>query len=460
MIVSTARWLSIVLMPILATIPSGATEATTDAAIETSGARAWVSRFDGPAHRSDLPYQLAVSPDGSRVFVGGDSYAGGCSDLSTVAYDSSDGSQLWASRYDGAVHTCDDFAGIAIREQGDLVYVTGQAVESDAGDIVTIAYDAADGSQVWLAREERPFAGTDIGADIAIAPDGSTVYVAGTVQAATDCDPCPYHMLIAAYDAASGTRRWIDEYEGAEGTAFASALVVSTAGDVFVTGPGLRGPLESVAYDGMTGVRQWTAIAENDYVERYGLQGPKEVIDASSDGLAVFVAGSSGSGRYSVTAYAAADGSELWRIEKGSATFGYRSITASRAGNTVFLAAESKNNCLVVALDGADGSTIWRTVYEGRGLGASPSAIAVSADGTDVLVTGAQGRHKTWIYSFGTVVLDATNGDVRWSNAYGGRLGGYHLGNDIAAGPDGAVYVTGESEGPTRGVDFATIKYT
>ena len=74
---------------------------------------------------------------------------------------------------------------------------------------------------------------------------------------------------MAAYDAVSGARRWIDDYEGAEGSAFASALAVNGAGDVFVTGPGKQGLIETVAYDGATGLRLWTARAENDYGGAY-----------------------------------------------------------------------------------------------------------------------------------------------------------------------------------------------
>ena len=434
---------------------------TAAAAVAPAGVRSWVARYDGH-HRSDIPTELALTPDGSMVFVAGTSYTGGlngCGNYSTVAYDTADGSRLWAQQYNGALRFCDHLAGVAIADQGDLVVVTGEAQESDAGDIVTIAYETVNGSQAWLVREMRPFQGADISADIAASPDGNTVYVAGTIQAATDCDPCPYSRIVAAYDAVSGARRWIDEYEGAEGSAFASALAVNGAGDVFVTGPGKQGLIETVAYDGATGLRLWTARAENDYGGAYS---QPATIATSSDGVTVFVGAISAGGKHSVTALAAADGSVLWRVEKGSSNFfGNPFIAASPSGNTVYLAAEnrykSRDKILVVSLNGGDGSVIWRTRYVGAGLGASPRAIAISDDGTDVLVTGNQGRHRSYITSFGTVVLDAADGDIRWSNAFGGH--GYHYAADIAAGPDGSVYVTGESDSPSGWPDFATIKY-
>jgi hypothetical protein len=39
----------------------------------SSGRGLWLDRHNGPANRSDVPYDMAVSPDGSKVFVTGSS---------------------------------------------------------------------------------------------------------------------------------------------------------------------------------------------------------------------------------------------------------------------------------------------------------------------------------------------------------------------------------------------------
>jgi hypothetical protein len=49
----------------------------------SAGSQAWASRYDGPAHADDTAYSVAASPDGSMVFVTGESM-GASGDYATV----------------------------------------------------------------------------------------------------------------------------------------------------------------------------------------------------------------------------------------------------------------------------------------------------------------------------------------------------------------------------------------
>jgi hypothetical protein len=444
--------------PLLIVVSSIVIPVLTEATDALPGERLWIARYDGPAHRSDIPSQVAVSPDGLTLFVTGDSYRPGCSNWATVAY-SAKGEELWTARYDGAEHWCDTVAGIAVSDDGKRVYVTGQTQESDAGDITTIAYDAVDGSELWVVREST---GLDIGADTAagVATHGTNVYVVGTVNTRCDesIDLCYYKMVVASYDGQTGQRRWIDEYESAASTSssvgvFGSGLTVGAGDSVYVVGETATGNVETLAYDGASGSRRWVAHSKDDY--------NANAIETSPDGGIVYIAAISTSNRYSLTAYAVSDGSELWRVEKGSATFGTPYIGVGPARDEVFLAAESKEHYLVIAIDADTGSNVWRARYDAEGRVADfPAGIVVSADGEEVVVTGTAGRPGNWGSTYATVAFDGANGEQLWVEKYGfGRLGNDHYATAIAASPQGGLYVTGESEGPKEWSDYATIRY-
>jgi hypothetical protein len=72
------------------------------------GDQLWVKRYNGPANGLDLARALGVSPDGSKVFVTGQSLGSGSgSDYATVAYDAASGAKLWSRRYNGPANADD-----------------------------------------------------------------------------------------------------------------------------------------------------------------------------------------------------------------------------------------------------------------------------------------------------------------------------------------------------------------
>src|SRR5207244_1432326 len=124
----------------------------------STGAQVWASRYNGPANGDDDAYSLAVSPDGSRVYVTGCSYGSGTGDdYATVAYSASTGAQVWASRYNGPAHGNDQANSLAVSPDGSRVYVTGWSPGSGTGeDYATVAYSASTGAEVWISRYNGP----------------------------------------------------------------------------------------------------------------------------------------------------------------------------------------------------------------------------------------------------------------------------------------------------------------
>jgi hypothetical protein len=81
--------------------------------------------------------------DGTRVYVTGSIQPSSTDDYDymTLAYDASSGAQLWGAPYDGPAHGADAAYGVAVRPDGSMVYVAGESTGLNTGwDWATIAY--------------------------------------------------------------------------------------------------------------------------------------------------------------------------------------------------------------------------------------------------------------------------------------------------------------------------------
>jgi len=264
------------------------TDYATVAYTATTGSQLWVNRYNGPADRNEHASRIAVSPGGRFVFVTGYSRGGRSIDYATVAYAAATGKPRWIRRYDGPANA-DDFAhSVAVGADGHVVYVTGASRGTRTGaDYATVAYSASTGAQRWVRRYNGPAGGDDSAAALAVGP--ATIYVTGTSPGvATGRD-----FATVAYDAATGARKWVNRYTGPgdrDDDAFAIALS-EKAGDVVVTGRSDGGPssldFATVAYDASTGAQRW---ASRDFTDGDFTDSPFSLaIDPS--GNAVFVTG-------------------------------------------------------------------------------------------------------------------------------------------------------------------------
>jgi hypothetical protein len=112
----------------------------------SSGTQLWARLYTGPLagspKRGAFAPSLAVSPDASSVFVtGANSPRYSNSDYATVAYDASSGSILWAERYNGPGNNTDIARAVGVSPDGSKVFVTGES--SGLGccrDYATVAY--------------------------------------------------------------------------------------------------------------------------------------------------------------------------------------------------------------------------------------------------------------------------------------------------------------------------------
>ena len=185
---------------------------------------------------------MAVSPDGSKVYVTGFSDGSNrARDFVTLAYRASTGAQLWVRRYNGPRDSNDNGKAIAVSPDGSRIFVAGYRSGHQARDAETIAYSST-GERLWQRAYNGPADNDDQATAIGVSPDGKQVFVAGFRYGAFfDRD-----YVTLAYRASSGEPRWEAFY--AQDRATATALGVNPDGSA-VYASGVSGPdFTTVAY--------------------------------------------------------------------------------------------------------------------------------------------------------------------------------------------------------------------
>lgn len=246
------------------------TDFATIAYDSATGRRRWTQRFDGPEGRVDGASALAVGPDGGAVFVTGSvnhlkNYG---SDYATIAYDATTGAEIWTAVYDsGTDHEPGDAAAaIAVSPDGTRVFVTGDTTR----DYATVAYVASNGVEIWSTRYDGAENGFAAALAIALSPDGETVFVIGGAERwrQREFEFDPYAYVTVAYDARTGAMRWMQRFTGpVDGYSVGRALAVSPDGTtVYVTGWTTTSITEhtsasaTIAYDAATGSVRWRRL--------------------------------------------------------------------------------------------------------------------------------------------------------------------------------------------------------
>lgn len=209
-----------------------------------TGTEQWAFRpAGGPATFETAPF-VATSPDGSVAYVTGDVLTGGSRRLWTVrtyALDVSTGDVTWAGRYEngGDSHA----TRLAVSPDGSAVFVTGfeqqrcgtSCTEQDSAGIL-LAYDAASGRERWAAL----YAG-GIGADVVSSPDGSRAYMAGrlvppssssgrSARRAAQCSTAVCGVASASYNNATTSYQTEDSDVGVRWSGWAGRFVGDALG--------------------------------------------------------------------------------------------------------------------------------------------------------------------------------------------------------------------------------------
>lgn len=306
-----------------------------------TGATTWVGRYDATGS-FDTGSSVAVAPDGARVFVAGRSIgADGSFDWATVAYDAATGARLWDARY--ATPGMDRTWGVAPSPDGETVFVAG---ESNGGDIATVAYDAATGEPRWEAIYDN--GGHELAFDIGVAPDGTTVYAAGISGApATGMDLVVVAFRAAAEEEdAAGSIRWVSRLDGGgRGAETFAGFDVDAGGDALAIAGFTNGDQQTLtaALDPATGAERWRVLAagspgDGDHRDSVAIGGGRVLR------IARVTTSTESSWQFSTVAYDADDGAVAWSATQGSEPFIKdiaKSVTLSPDGARVFVSGYS-----------------------------------------------------------------------------------------------------------------------
>lgn len=422
-----------------------------------AGTQVWASVY-GVGQFSEA-YELRVSPDGSRVFIHGTaSTTSFLGQFGTVAYDAATGAELWSVEQAGVGGL--GFAlgrGMDLSPDGQTLYVTGTTATDDNNyDYMVLAYDAADGGQLWIATYDGPASDVDIASAMRVSPDGSQVFVTGH---SVGNDSQEYATI--AYDALTGNEQWVSRYRGPVGGTNEpvddDGLQVSPDGSkVFVAGTSMGDDTglgyATVAYDAATGEELW--------VSRY--DGPGNGNDSpysmtlSADGTHLFVTGwSEGPGTgddYATIAYDASNGGEFWvtRLDGPASDFDRAfSISADPLGDAVYvtgtITGPNGREIATLAYDQADGSQIWYARHsEPDNDFATGWAIGSHPDGSQIYVGGDISIHSKDLRYWVVMVHDAETGEIETIKLLSGVPEGHSGFAALEFSVDGSrLYATG-----------------
>jgi DNA-binding beta-propeller fold protein YncE len=427
-------------------------------ALASPGEQLWSRKFSTGGNHFDEGDKIAVSPDGSRVFVTGDIRSN--SGYMTIAYDASTGAQLWQSQWYSTYPINGAPADIAVGPLGTRVYVTGAIGNGHNYDFGTVAYDAATGDRIWRKRYDGPAGGDDQAYGLAVSPNGHTVYVAGESDGATGSA-----ATTIAYNSKNGTQEWLSRLTPNRTENGFEAIAVSSDGSrLYATGQTGRPAILVAAQDAATGDTDWTKTYQQAGDELdFGTN-----VALTPDDATLVVGGTTISTasnyNWATLAYDTANGARRWArtVDRGQGDL-LTGLAISPTGSAVAatgIITPHNSDAATIVYAVATGDVVWKRAYDDPvGGGDFAKAVAYSPDGKTLYMTG-EGAVVTGS-RFITIAYDASTGDREWQQRSSDRGPVPYAGaNDVAVAPDGsAVYVTGYRYQNARDADFLTIAY-
>jgi hypothetical protein len=413
----------------------------------------WACRYNGQDGEADVAQDVAVSPGGSVVYVTGSSTSDLTGDdFATVAYMAASGRRLWLARYNGSDNLGDDVAGLVVAPDGSKVFVTGSSYGDGVNHMATVAYEAATGAQLWVALYPDGQA-----ADVDVSPDGSVVYTTGWSSES------PTQETTVAYDTTLGQQLWVSLYGAAVIDEGKLVRASSDGSKVFVTGisVGTSSDIATIAMDPADGHVLWSTVYDDPNEGEDSVYG----LAVSPSGSTVVVTGTDWSPETSqdfvTIGYDGASGDQAWIAHYTSPNYNLdqaNAVAIGPDGSSAFVTGETWSRqqvaYLTISYDLATGDLRWLSrFYDSY---AVPSAIGVDPDGSRVYVSGRAGSSYQQAT---TIAFDAATGGRVW--VVQTALQASEVVTSLAVNPNGtSVFVTGSTTPDGyQSYDFLTVAY-
>jgi cysteine-rich repeat protein len=410
------------------------------------------------------PFALVADAAGDVVAAGRQLSTTGDDDALVAKLAGADGSIVWQRTVDGAAPPENEagaevYRAVALAAGGDVV-AAGRVVGLTTGNDALVARHAAlDGTPLWQVTLDGGAGAGDDAQGVAVDASGD-VFVAGAMTALGSLTAQPALVKLGGED---GSERWRTLLSGEMGTG--RAVVVDGTGDVLVGGD--VGPDLFVAKH-----------AGGDGTEMWRVDVPGELGEAVARGLALLPGGgavvvgrlvSAATARDFVVVAVGADGAERWRyVLDGAAVdpddadeaFG---VAVDGAGDVVVAGMISnvatRDDGIVVKLDGATGTEKWRLVIDGENSRNDDlNAVAVDAAGDVVAVgglrNGGSGR------DLAVLSIDGATGAERWRRSVDGGANGNDVGFAAAVDGAGNALAAGRTRDGEAGDGFMVLKLT
>ncbi|QDU69668.1 PQQ-binding-like beta-propeller repeat protein [Engelhardtia mirabilis] len=303
----------------------------------------------------------------------------------------------------------------AVAAHGGVAYIAGEGSSPYGSRWLIRARSIANGAKLWSVDFALQSGMFDAEVkDVALAPDGTTLYVAGRLAASSPFDT---DATVLALDTLDGSIRWVAQIDGAGAGDEAAALAISPDGQsLALTGhvvdgtPGLGHRLLVAVLEPATGDVRWDwrfdADPATDDVDK-GVD-----VAFAPDGAAVFACG----------------------------------IVSPPQSGTVYG---------TYALASATGQLAWSHHYTGA-FATESAPLELSTNGSQVVVVGRHEYTSSSAVLDGTLALDASSGQQLWTTSGPGQVG---INSSRAIDTDGADFFVAEAKANTfEGSKWMAVK--